>query len=126
MLVLVFAVDLPTDFFTPDSIKTLAGATGITYVIANGIQQAFNVNPKWLALLIGVLVCELGAYLAGAQGAAPYLWAIVNGFLVFNTAGGVTNLSNKAKPTDALRPADEREIPVAPVPKRTFTTPWFD
>lgn len=116
---------LPKDFFTPDSIKTFAGATGITYVIANGLQQAFNVNPKWLALLIGILVCELGAYLSKSTEVGDYLMGIVNGFLVFNAAGGVTNLSNKAKPTDDV--ANVREGTAPPVaPKRTFNTPWFD
>ena len=127
LTLLLQAPTLPNDFFTPNSITTFAGATGITYVIANGLQQAFGFNPKWLALAIGIVVCEIGAFVSGSTNPADYIMGVVNGFLVFNTAGGVTNLSNKAKPTDGSpTPTDVREGVEPPKPVRTFTTPWFD
>lgn len=109
------------DFFTVASITTFAGATGITYVVANGIQKAFNYNPKWLALAIGILICELGAVLSNASSVAEYLMAIINGFLVFNTAGGMTSLTGSPPPPDG---GATREATFGP-PKREFATPWL-
>ncbi|MBO0935996.1 hypothetical protein J2I47_05505 [Fibrella sp. HMF5335] len=109
------------DFFTVASVTTFAGATGITYVIANGLQKAFDFNPKWLALAIGIIVCELGAALSSASGVADYLMAVVNGFLVFNTAGGMTSLTGPPAPPAG---GTTRETPFGPT-RREFTSPWF-
>ncbi len=45
-------MDIPKEFFTAASMLTLAGATGATVIVTNGLQRAFNFNPIWLALLI--------------------------------------------------------------------------
>ena len=41
-------MDLPKEFFTPQSAATLTGAVAITYVVSNTIQAVFNFNPRWL------------------------------------------------------------------------------
>ncbi|NID11268.1 hypothetical protein [Fibrivirga algicola] len=120
LLLNTVAQALPNDFFTTNSITTFAGATGVTYVIANGLQKAFDFNPKWLALAIGILVCEIGAAVSGSTAVVDYLMAIINGFLVFNAAGGITSLSGQPTP---LAKQGEREGVGRPA--REFSTPWY-
>ena len=53
------------EFFTIQSMLTLTGATGATFVVANGLQKAFNFNPRWSIAqaisLFGVLTTGKGA-----------------------------------------------------------------
>lgn len=106
---------LPTQFFTVESLGTLAGATGITAIISNGIQRAFNFNPKWLALAIAEVVCMLGAAAAGAHDIPTYFVAFANGFLVYLAAAGGTSLGAHASGGGTA----------ARALKRGFWSPWF-
>ena len=60
-------LQLPKEFFTPQTMATLAGATGATFVVANGLQRAFNYNPRWLALAIAEVICLFGTYASGGS-----------------------------------------------------------
>jgi hypothetical protein len=88
---------LPKDFFTPQSMLTLAGATGSTFVIVNGLQRVFNVNPRWLGLAIAQAIVLVGVYASGGKGIVDYVVGVVNGFLVFCSAGGATDLARTAR-----------------------------
>ena len=92
-----------TEFFTIASMSSFTGATAITFVVANGIQRAFNFNPKWLALAIAEFVVILGVVASGRLGLLEFVLAIVNGFLVFSAAFGTTEVA--ANLTDSgIRP----------------------
>ena len=82
-------MDLPHDFFTPQSAVTLAGAATITYVVSNGCQVAFDFNPRWLALAIAIAITSFGTWNAQG-GVVDYVFAFVNGFLVFLSAVGIS------------------------------------
>jgi hypothetical protein len=69
----------PKEFFTLQSMVTLTGATGATYVIANGCQSALNFNPRWLALAIAQVISLFGVYATQGIG-SDYFGGIVNGF----------------------------------------------
>lgn len=43
---------LPKEFFTVESMLTLIGASGMTFIVSNAIQKAFNFNPSWLAFFL--------------------------------------------------------------------------
>lgn len=58
-------MDLPKEFFTIQSMLTLTGATGATFVIANGCQRAFNFNPRWFALVIAQVISLVGVLTIG-------------------------------------------------------------
>jgi hypothetical protein len=110
--------NLPTEFFTRDSIFTFTGITGATFVIANGIQKAANWNPRWLALVLAILLCVLGVYVRGMHGPVDfvdYSLALLNGFLVFCTVGGATAVGGGSS-TGIVDRGDG---------KRGFFTPWF-
>jgi hypothetical protein len=113
---------IPTEFFTRDSIFTFTGITGATFVIANGIQTAFDWNPKWLALLLAEILCLLGVYIRGTQGSvdmADYALGFVNGFLVFCTVAGATTGASKVAGPGTSQVVDRGGA------KRGFFTPWF-
>ncbi len=113
-------MEIPKEFFTLQSMLTLTGATGVTYVVANGLQRAFNFNPRWLALVIAEIICLYGVYETGGGG-ADYVVGAVNGFLVYGTASGVTAITGTAPPTNGVRGFGEGEA----TGQRGFRTRWF-
>ena len=111
-------MELPSEFFTVQSMLTLSGATGATFVVANGMQQAFNFNPKWLALAIALLIVELGVFLANGS-PVQYLVGVVNGFLVYSCAAGGTSMLGQG----SQETLDRGQGFAAD--KRHFLTSWF-
>jgi hypothetical protein len=115
-------VEIPKDLFTPESILTLTGATGATYVVCAGLQQALNFNPKWLALAIAQVLALAGTYATQPQDLVHYLIAIVNGFLIYCTALGVN--STLAPPSSGGPVSKGFTVPSAPPTQRGFLTRW--
>ncbi len=123
------------DFFTLQSLGTFAGASGATLLIGNAIQYVFNVNPRWLALAVAEFVC-LGVVAVGqidgvsAVAVTPFFVAFVNGFLVFCSAVGLTEMGAGARdrtrrPGGAetmMRRTLEHESGGG---RRGFWQPWF-
>lgn len=87
------------DFFTFGTFATLAGTTGIVYVVCGGIQKAFNYKPKWLALLISIIVSFIALAISPLDPKikdwVEYLIAFLNGFLIFMTATGTNQIVNQ-------------------------------
>jgi len=113
---------IPTEFFTRDSIFTFTGITGATFVVANGIQKAFDWNPKWLALLLAEILCLLGVYIRGMHSSVDmvdYALGFLNGFLVFCTVGGATSGASKLSSGGSSAVVDRGDA------KRGFFTPWL-
>lgn len=104
------------DFFTVQSLATFAGTVGATTVVSNGLQRAFDFNPKWFALVIAEGLCLLAVFLSH-QSAAPgvalfvsdYFVAVLNGFLVFCSASGVTTTGASAVGSVTPQAAGARE-----------------
>jgi hypothetical protein len=122
---------LPKEFFTPESMLTLAGAAGSTFVVCNGLQKAFSFNPRWLALVIAEVLVLAGTASTGATHPTDYLVAFVNGFLVFLTAAGGTGAAGGASGAPPAAGGPVARMPsaaapkTAPVPPRRFLSPWF-
>ena len=116
---------LPKEFFTLQSMLTLTGATGMVYVVCNGLQTAFNFNPKWLALAIAQIISLLGVQQTGGVG-IDYFIGVINGFLIYCTAAGASAMGRSPK-RGAARSADSREahLPQRDAFKRGFFTSWF-
>lgn len=121
-------VEIPKEFFTLQSMLTLTGAAGATFVISNGLQAAFNFNPRWLALAIAQVIVIVGTKLTGGGG-ADYFVGIINGFLVFSTTVGATHAlgggggGGGAPPV--ARGAEEAVAPQRTESRRRFLSPWF-
>lgn len=114
-------MDLPKDFFTVQSMLTLSGATGATFVVSNAIQTALNFNPKWLALAIAEVIVLVGVFLTSSTSPIDYLIGLINGCLVYSSAAGATGLLGGSQ-TGVARGAGA--IPPVQV-RRQFLTSWF-
>jgi hypothetical protein len=123
-------LDIPKEFFTFQSMLTLTGATGAVFVISNGLQLAFNFNPRWLALVISQIVVLGGVYVTGGVG-IDYFIGLVNGFLVYCTAAGATLVGAGAGSGGAVArdisvaTADDAKFPQVSHHKRRFLTSWY-
>jgi len=119
-------LQIPQEFFTVQSIITLTGATVATFVIANGIQMAFNFNPKWLALIIAIILSLFGVYESHLPDKphllSDYFIGIINGFLIYCTAVGASQIA-APKTENKQKEATRRLQPNTT--KRTFFSPWF-
>lgn len=116
-------IDLPKEFFTTQSMLTLTGATGATFVISNGCQRALDFNPRWLALAIAIAICLFGVFTTGGR-AGDYFVGVVNGFLVFCTAAGATGLAGTTPVAPA--PVGQSGTRAAfALPRRKFLSRWW-
>lgn len=102
---------------------TLAGAAGATFVVCNGLQKAFNFNPRWLALAVAQVIVLSGTSATGATRLIDYLVGVINGFLVYLTAAGGTDMAAGTTGTQPV--ARGAATPSTVAPKRRFLTPWF-
>jgi hypothetical protein len=122
---------LPQDFFTIQSMLTLTGASGATYVICNGLQKALNFNPRWLALAIAEIVTLAGA-LATRPTFVGAAIGVVNGFLVYCTASGANTFTGTSPVTGVSPVAGTPSVAGISSPahnalemKRTFFAQWL-
>ncbi|SRR5579871_973963 len=115
---------IPKEFFTLQSMLTLSGATGATFVVCNGLQTALNFNPRWLALAVAQVIVLIGTYLSGGAG-VDYFIGVINGFLVFCTAAGATHAASGGSGHAVARGARDAANPQLGPTKRRFLSPWF-
>ena len=108
--------------YTIEAIQTLAGAAGATFVVASGIQRAFDYNPKWLALAIAMVVSFAVVLFAQGKG-SDYFFAIINGFLIYLTAVGANTTVGTENGNGVQARAGGLES--LSNPKRTFRTRWY-
>ena len=80
---------LPQQFFTAERLATLAGVSGATFAVTNGMAYAFGWSPRWLGLVVAEVICITFAWPA-AVWPSGFLIAFLNGFLVFCTAAGMS------------------------------------
>lgn len=117
---------LPNEFFTLQSMLTLTGATGIVFVIANGLKVALDFNPKWLGLAISEIVAVLGVIFSGGHG-LDYFIGVINGFLIFSAAAGASSMGGVQAPTSKGIVTDAAALKKGEVPnrRRRFVSSWF-
>jgi SNF family Na+-dependent transporter len=114
---------LPTEFFTLQSMLTLTGATGVVFVVSNGLQRVFNYNPKWMALLIAEVIAIIGVILTKNYGISDFFVGIVNGFLIYSTAIGANQMTGT--PQQEGGTARGHILPKGEVVRRKFNSKWF-
>jgi hypothetical protein len=120
------AMTIPQEFFTLQSMLTLTGAAGATFVVCNGLQSAFNFNPRWLALVVAQCLSVYGTYASHSATSVPsdYFVAVVNGFLIYATATGGTNILGGSAAPAVARGAADAAAPQAGS-RRGFLSSWF-
>lgn len=126
----------PNDFFTWQSLLTFAGTTTATTAVTNGLTRAWSrLNSATIGLVVAVVFCLITALvdmnsgptqgqLVWARPFATYFVAIVNGFLVFSSAAGLS--AGGAALAGGVRPGQEpeRHVTFDPV-KRGFWRRWI-
>jgi len=131
MIFFELAIPNSQEFFTWGSFSTLAGTTGIVYIICGVFQSVFNFSPRWFALVISILVSFIGIQfnyqLAVSNNfisySIKYIIALLNGFLIFATATGSNQLFT-GKPSITQRPPYPRPLSFQNQP-RTFNSNWW-
>jgi hypothetical protein len=114
---------MPKDFFTADSFYSLAGASGMVFVVCNALQGALNFNPRWLALAFAEIVAVYGTYASHAAIVpSDYFISILNGCLIYCTAVGGSVLSGSAQQKG--RPKGWAG-PQGNASRRNFLTSWY-
>jgi hypothetical protein len=108
---------IPSEFFTLQSIGTLTGATGLCFVVTNGIRRAFGFDPRWLGLVVAQIVAFAGVALAAGT-PVQYALAIPNGFLLFSTAAGAAAMTSCSRDDGAIGFFEHRN-------KYRFFGEWF-
>ncbi len=131
MIFLDLAIRNSQEFFTWRSFSTLAGTTGIVYIICGVFQSVFNFSPRWFALVISILVSFIGIqfdYQLASNNifisySIKYIIALLNGFLIFATATGSNQLF-ASKPSITHRPPYPRPLNFQNQ-SRTFNSNWW-
>jgi len=110
---------IPNEFFTPESMFTLAGATVITTVITNSCQHAFNWNPKWFGLVVAMVITVAGVFFTTGAKPVNYFMGVINGFLVYASATGIMQIVGNPvqQPDSTLRSFRD--------PRRRFLNNWY-
>jgi len=123
-------MELPKDFFTIQSMLTLSGATGATFVVSNTIQSALNYNPRWLALVIAQVIVLFGVYLTQSNSVVDYFIGVINGCLVYTSAAGATGVLSGGNAPAGVVARGAEGIEAAGDPRiiqgrRRFLSSWF-
>ena len=129
-------MDIPKEFFTAQSVLTLAGSSAAVTLICNGLQRATGYNPKWLGLVLALIFSLVGAcQSADKVDASVILIGIVNGFLIYSTStganevGGAISRGGKSNtpPANAGNATPRTEnAALTKRPKREFFASWYD
>ncbi|RQO77750.1 hypothetical protein DBR40_07180 [Pedobacter sp. KBW01] len=119
------------DFITSGTLATLAGSSLGVYAVCGGLQTALNWNPRWLGLVLSILISVILAATTHSElnPLLKYVIAILNGFLIFLTATGVNAVRGTSGPPaggGAEKQDNRVDLNQPPPPvKRTFNTRWF-
>jgi hypothetical protein len=114
--------DVPGHFFSADSFSSLAGASGIVFVVCNALQGAFNFNPRWLALALAQIIAIYGAYVThNAAVPSDYFVVVLNGCLIYCTSVGGTTLAASAR----AKGRPKGLVAEGGSERREFFTSWF-
>ena len=101
---------MPEQFFTPESMFTLAGATAITMIITNSMQHVFNFNPKCFGFVIAFFISIAGVIIIGDHTVVAYFTGVINGFFIYANSAGIMqmagNQNGQPSPDTMNRTAD--------------------
>jgi hypothetical protein len=118
MTTLSIMLALPADFFTPESMLTLAGAVVMTTVITNSFQYVFNWNPRWFGLVIAVIISIAGVIMTGNLKFISFVIGIINGFLIYANSAGIMQMAGTGRSSENVKTITGKQ-------HRKFMDKWF-
>jgi hypothetical protein len=103
----------PQDFIGLKTFGTFAGASGITYILANTARKLLKWDSPWPAFLSAEIVAFVGSYLLGnLSSGGQYVLAFLNGCLLFLTASGAQEgIAGAARPAGAVKVHGKGPVP---------------
>jgi hypothetical protein len=113
-------MEIPNEFFTVESLLTLAGATLITTVITNTIQYIFAWNPKWFGLAIAMIIAIIGVILTPEYRPVDFFIGVINGFFIYANSTGIMQMVGNPQGVEAVATAGETSKK-----KRRFLDKWY-
>ncbi len=113
-------MEIPNEFFTVESMLTLAGATLITTIVTNAIQYAFSWNLKWFGLVIAMIIAIFGVFLTPEYKPVDFLIGIINGFFIYANSTGIMQMAGNPRAPEVVGTAGE-----AAKQKRKFLDKWY-
>ena len=109
-------------FLAPSELLTLSGAVTAVFFVTQGIRHAFGWNPRYLALLLSLLVAFAGV--AVQDDHTPLAWAVAlpNGFMIYATSVGFASMTGRRqKPKPETNVSSGEEIAGTTL----FWVPWY-
>ncbi|MGE5248981.1 MAG: hypothetical protein ACM3QS_02110 [Bacteroidota bacterium] len=107
--------------FTKESLLSLQGAALVTLIVPNVltflIGASFQPYEKWVGFVIAMLMAFYIALQSSETGAQKWLIAVLNGFLIFAAAGGLTDVLGAVLGGES--------VPVTPGGRLPFFHSWF-
>jgi hypothetical protein len=86
-------MDIPQQLISPDSLTTFGGISVAVVAITNSLKNALGSNPPWVAWILAMVICVLGAVFNKPKpDAIGYVIALVNGCIVYCSAFGMNSL----------------------------------
>lgn len=112
-------MEIPNEFFTVESLLTLAGATLITTIITNTVQYAFSWNPKWFGLVIAMIIAMVGVFLSSGYKPLDFFIGIINGFFIYANSTGIMQMAGNSRSIAAEKTVDSEKQ------GRRFLDKWY-
>jgi hypothetical protein len=113
--------ELMDNLFTAESFLTLSSCVAAVWLIVNVLRHATGWGPRWVGLLISLIVAGAAFFATGAADASAgsALWlrilaGVVNAFLIYSAAFGIQQTVS-SKPEGAMSDSQTRV---------TFRTGW--
>lgn len=103
------------EFFSWQTLGTVAGATLATVLVVNALKAAFNWSPRWLGLLVAGILQAAVWWFASDQSVQALVMALINAFVVYLAAIGGNQIVSSQRPRDVRAAAGQRE----------FWAPWW-
>ncbi len=111
-------MSVPDQFFSAQSLTTVAGAALAVWAIVNGVRYFFGFHRKWMIFLVSLIaVVVLNTQIGGSVDALRVFLVVANAFLLATTAVGLNETISRGgeEPKSKAFSADN---------KRFFGT-WF-
>jgi hypothetical protein len=106
------------------ALATLGGQVLATTAVTNGLARAFNWQPRWLGLIVALILSLCVSYFGGQMAGSGSFLAILNAFVVYLAAAGTSGAGAAVLPepppksTEAPGGFESRE-------DRRILRPWF-
>lgn len=110
------------------ALGTIGGMTLATTAVTNGLWRSLGWQPRWLGLMVSLVICLATAFFAGNIAGADLFLAVLNAFIVYLAAAGTSGAGAAIQGGDVPTPANEgRELPgMEEEPsERQFLRSWF-